>query len=163
MKHGNDKGIIFTDVCFITNDVLRLRAFYEAVFGVSAEGDEIHSGISIDGLTLVFDHVDIADDNPTFQYVGAGGANNVIIGFNVDDVDAEYKRLLSLGAEMLNKPTTHRAQPNSISIPRLTMPFAHQPSFLTDKYSTQMSIRSAIYLPNLRCARSRYSRRYPMQ
>jgi predicted enzyme related to lactoylglutathione lyase len=97
----------FTDVCFITNDVLRLRAFYEAVFGVAAEGDEINSGISVDGLTLVFDHVDIAMENPTFRYVDAGGANNVIVGFNVDDVDAEYKRLLTLGAEMLNEPTTH--------------------------------------------------------
>jgi predicted enzyme related to lactoylglutathione lyase len=97
----------FTDVCFITNDVLRLRAFYEAVFGVKAEGDEIHSGISINGLTLVFDHVDIADENPTFRYVEAGCANNVIVGFNVDDVDAEYRRLLPLGAEMLTEPTTH--------------------------------------------------------
>ena len=57
------------DVCFITNDVLRLRAFYETVFGVKAEGNEIHSGISINGLTLVFDHVDIADENPTFRYI----------------------------------------------------------------------------------------------
>ena len=100
-------NIQFTDVCFITNDVLRLRAFYEAVFGVKAEGDEIHSGISIEGLTLVFDHVDIAEENQTFRYVEAGGANNVIIGFNVDDVDAEYNRLLPLGAIMLNEPTTH--------------------------------------------------------
>jgi len=100
-------GIQFTDVCFITNDVLRLRAFYEAVFGVQSEGDEIHSGISLDGLTLVFDHVDIADDNPTFRYIEGGGSNNVIVGFNVDDVDAEYQRLLSLGAQMLNEPTTH--------------------------------------------------------
>jgi len=97
----------FTDVCFITNDVLRLRAFYETVFNVKAEGDEIHSGISMDRLTLVFDHVDIADENPTFRYVSADGANNVIVGFNVDDVDAEYKRLLPMGAQMLNEPTTH--------------------------------------------------------
>ncbi len=97
----------FTDICFITNDVLRLRAFYEAVFDVKAEGDKIHSGISIDGLTLVFDHVSLSDDNPVFKYVEAGGANNVIIGFNVADVDAEYCRLLSLGTEMLNEPTTH--------------------------------------------------------
>lgn len=100
-------GFQFTDICFITNDVLRLRAFYEAVFNVRAEGDEIHSGISINGLTLVFDHVDIADENPSFRYVEAGSANNVIVGFNVDNVDAEYQRLLSLGAEMLNEPTTH--------------------------------------------------------
>ena len=92
----------FTDVCFITNDVLQLRAFYEVVFGMVAEGNEIHSGISIDGLTLVFDHVDIADDNSTFRYIEAGGANNVIVGFNIDDVDTEYNRLLLLGVEMLN-------------------------------------------------------------
>ena len=97
----------FTDVCFITNDVLRLRAFYEHVFGADAEGDKIHSGISIDGLSLVFDHVDIANDNQTFRFIEGGGANNVIVGFNVDDVDAEYRRLLMLGAEMLNEPTTH--------------------------------------------------------
>jgi len=100
-------SIQFTDVCFITKDVLRLRAFYETVFCVTAEGDEIHSGISIKGLTLVFDHVDIAHDNQTFQFIEGGGANNVIIGFNVDDVDAEYHRLHMLGIEMLNKPTTH--------------------------------------------------------
>jgi predicted enzyme related to lactoylglutathione lyase len=100
-------SIQFTDVCLITNDVLRLRAFYETVFGVKAEGDEIHSGLSIDGLTFVFDHVDIADENPTFRYISAGGANNVIVGFNVDDVDAEYQRLLPLGAQMLNEPKTH--------------------------------------------------------
>ncbi len=99
--------IKFTDICFITEDVPRLRAFYEAVFSVEAEGDEIHSGIIIDGLTLVFDHVDIADENPTFRYIEAGGANNVIVGFNVDDADAEYKRLLALGVDMLNEPTTH--------------------------------------------------------
>ncbi|MCL2486015.1 MAG: VOC family protein [Oscillospiraceae bacterium] len=97
----------FTDICFITNDVIRLRGFYESVFGVKAEGDEIHSGIALDGLTLVFDHVDIADENPAFRYVSAGGANNVIVGFNVDDVDAEHQRVLSLGAETLNEPTTH--------------------------------------------------------
>jgi uncharacterized glyoxalase superfamily protein PhnB len=57
---------------------------------------------------LVFDQVGIADENPTFRYVYAGGANNVIVGFNVDDVDAEYKRLLPLGAQMLNEPTTHQ-------------------------------------------------------
>ena len=100
-------NIRFTDVCFITNDVLRLRAFYEAVFGVKAEGNEIHSGISINGLTLVFDHVDIAEENQTFRYVKAGGANNVIVGFNVYNVDAEYQRLLTLGTQMLNAPTTH--------------------------------------------------------
>jgi predicted enzyme related to lactoylglutathione lyase len=39
--------------------------------------------------------------------VTAVGANNVIIGFNVEDVDSEYNRISALGAEMLNEPTTH--------------------------------------------------------
>jgi predicted enzyme related to lactoylglutathione lyase len=100
-------SIQFTDICFITEDVLRLRAFYEAVFDVKAEGDEFHSGISLGGMTFVFDYFDMLQDNPSFRSVSAGGANNVIVGFNVDDVDAEYKRLQALGAETLNELTTH--------------------------------------------------------
>lgn len=97
----------FTDVCFITEDVLRLRAFYEAVFGGKAEGDVIHSALVMDGIQFTFDYVDPLQKNSAFHYVSAGGANNVIVGFNVDDVDVEYQRLLPLGAEMLNEPTTH--------------------------------------------------------
>jgi predicted enzyme related to lactoylglutathione lyase len=97
----------FTDICYITNDVLKLRAFYEAVFNVKAEGDEWHSGISIPGLTFTFDHAPTLQETSAFHYVSGGGANNVIVGFNVDDVDAEYARLLTLGVEMLNEPTTH--------------------------------------------------------
>ena len=97
----------FTDVCLITNDVLKLRAFYEAVFGGVAEGNGIHSSLTAGGVTFVFDYVDPLQESEAFHYVAAGGANNVIVGFNVDDVDAEYQRLLGIGAEMLSQPTTH--------------------------------------------------------
>lgn len=100
-------NVQFTDVCFITEDVIRLRVFYETVFYAKAEGDEIHSSLSIKGLTFTFVYVATLRENSAFHYVSAGGANNVIVSFNVDDVDAEYQRLLSLGAEMLNQPTTH--------------------------------------------------------
>jgi len=100
-------SIQFTDICFITKDVPRLVAFYEAVFGGKAEGDEIHSGLALYGMFLAFDHADTLQNNPAFRYVTAAGANNVIISFNVDDVDIEYQRLQSLGAELLNQPTTH--------------------------------------------------------
>ncbi len=39
----------FTDVCFITDNVPRLREFYESVFGCKGEGDEIHSGLNLVG------------------------------------------------------------------------------------------------------------------
>ena len=100
-------SIQFTDVCFITEDVLRLRAFYEAVFGGIAEGNEVHSSLITDGVTFTFDFVEPLQENSVFRYVSASGANNVIIGFNVDDVDSEYKRLLPMGVEMLNQHTTH--------------------------------------------------------
>ena len=100
-------AIQFTDVCYITKDVLKLRVFYEAVFGVEAEGDERHSGLSIPGLTFCFDNASNLQDMLAFRYVEGGGANNVIVGFNVEDVDVEYERLLALGVEMLNQPITH--------------------------------------------------------
>jgi uncharacterized glyoxalase superfamily protein PhnB len=96
----------FTDICFITQDVPRLAAFYEAVFGSKAQGDEVHAGLEAGGVTFVFDHVGVQDYEP-FRYVAAGCANNVIVGFDVEDVDAEYERLRALGVTMLNQPTTH--------------------------------------------------------
>jgi len=93
----------FTDVCFITNDVLRLCAFYESVFGGKAEGDEWHSTLGISGLHFVF----LLEKNSDFYYEFAGNASNTILSFNVDDLDVEYRRLISLGAEMINEPTTH--------------------------------------------------------
>jgi len=93
----------FTDICFITDDVLQLRAFYEAVFGGKAEGDEVHTTLGVGGLHFTF----MAEKTEAFYYEYTGGVSNTILSFNVDDVDAEYRRLLSLGAEMLTQPTTH--------------------------------------------------------
>ena len=53
-------NIQFTDITFVTNNVLRLRAFYEAVFGGKADGDEFHSTLGIDGTYFVF----LAQKNP---------------------------------------------------------------------------------------------------
>jgi len=93
----------FTDACFVTNDVLRLRAFYETVFSGKAEGDEWHSTLRIGGLHMVF----LLENNSDFYYEYANGASNTVLNFNVDDTDTEYQRLLSLGVEPHTKPTTH--------------------------------------------------------
>ena len=101
-------GLIeFTDVCFLTDDVLKLREFYESVFNIKAEGDEIHSGLVVEGLRIVFDSAELLKENNFFEYISSKSSNNTIIGFNVSDVDFEYKRLKTLGVEMLNEPTTH--------------------------------------------------------
>ena len=58
----------FTDLCFVTKDVLRLCAFYESVFGGKAEGDEWHSTLGINGLHFVF----LLEKNSDFYYEFAG-------------------------------------------------------------------------------------------
>ena len=93
----------FADVCFITNDVPRLRAFYQSVLDVKADGDETHSTMDMNGFGLTF----LSQKNPAFYYEITGSAGNVILSFNVDDVDSEYQRLLSLGVVMANEIVTH--------------------------------------------------------
>ena len=97
----------FSSIGFTTNDVLKLRAFYEAVFGGTAEGDEIHSCLCLDGIGFVFASADMSKYHPTFGYASAKSSDNITICVDVDDVDAEYQRLLTLDANMLNEPTTH--------------------------------------------------------
>lgn len=96
-------SIQFTDLCFVTKNVLHLRTFYESVFGGRAEGDEWHSTLAIDSLIIVF----MLERNSDFYYEFSDNAGNTILSFHVEDLDAEYGRLKSLGAEMLNEPTTH--------------------------------------------------------
>jgi len=98
----------FTDICFISGDVLSLIKFYETVFGVKAseDGDEIHSGLNVGGLNISIDSARLTENTP-FHYVSGASSDNTIVGFNVDDVDVEYARLLALGVTMLNEPTTH--------------------------------------------------------
>lgn len=97
----------FTDLCLISEDVARLKKFYEAVFCVPSEGDNFHATIALDGLQITFDAAKGVKDSPSFGYVSGQSSNNTIIGFNVADVDAEYKKLHALGVCMLNQPTTH--------------------------------------------------------
>ena len=98
----------FTDICLISNDVPGLVKFYETVFNVkvATDSDEIHSGLNIGGMNISIDSAKLME-NSAFHYVSGTSSNNTIIGFNVDDVDFEYTRLLELGVTMLNKPTTH--------------------------------------------------------
>ena len=100
-------AIQFTSISFFTRDVPRLRAFYEEVFGVKAQGDDMHSSLRVGAVGIVIASVDLPKIVPSFHYASAQSSNNTVASFGVDDVDAEHERLLKLGAEMLNPPTTH--------------------------------------------------------
>lgn len=98
----------FTDICIISDDVLSLVKFYETVFGVKAADDsnEIHAGVCIGSLNLIIDSSKLVE-NTAFHYVSGQSSDNIIIGFNVEDVDSEYNRLCGLGVTTLNAPVTH--------------------------------------------------------
>jgi predicted enzyme related to lactoylglutathione lyase len=97
----------FTDITFVSDDVLRLVDFYEKLFNVSAaERGEIHSALNIGGLRLTIDRTPISD-NSVFGYATGKSSDNTLLCFDVDDADAEHRRVSSLGAVTLNEPTTH--------------------------------------------------------
>ena len=82
------------EICLLTRDVPRLAAFYAAVLGVdTATDDPVHQTIIAEETMLTILHDDHAGDAPTAS-----------IAFSVEDVEAEYRRLLALGMTILQPP-----------------------------------------------------------
>ena len=97
----------FADISFLTPDVARLRAFYEAVFQAESAGDEFHAWISAGGLALVFDAAPNLAATDAFSYAENLRPGAAILSFDVSDVDDAYARLSVLNISFLNAPTTH--------------------------------------------------------
>jgi len=95
--------MIFSDICIITTDVKKIRAFYELIFNEKAEGDEIHSFIECGGLGLAIYNKTNAINDMGFNFENAG-TGLLTIGFNVEDVTVEYQRILELNVNQLTKP-----------------------------------------------------------
>lgn len=85
------------EVCLLTSDVIRLANFYKLLFGIDNESnDDIHQFIISEETTLtVYNDGMERKSNP----------QNICIAFTVDDVDAEYARLVKLGVEIVDPPT----------------------------------------------------------
>lgn len=94
----------FTDVCIFTENVIELVEFYEKVFEVEAEKDEIHSVLNANGLTIAFYDKRHAESLMGFDFSDSGNGMSYI-GFNVDNVDHEYNRLKNIGIESMSMPT----------------------------------------------------------
>jgi len=86
----------FTDICLITENVLELRQFYESIFDVESEGDEVHSFLKIDDLDMAIYAKNAAESDMGFDFTGAG-IGLFSIGFTVDDADVEFQRISALG------------------------------------------------------------------
>lgn len=92
-------------VCIITQDVHRLRDFYQSVLEVAAEGDDIFVTFSIPGASLsLFSLQGLEEMCPGLMTDSGGGT--CFLEFEVEDVDKEYERLKELDVRVVKPPTT---------------------------------------------------------
>lgn len=91
----------------ITEDVARLRAFYTEVLGCAAQGDDIHTEISSGGVGFVLYDRAASEADMAFVYGDGMGRGYTTISFRVEDVDAEYARLMGMGVAFMTAPKTY--------------------------------------------------------
>jgi catechol 2,3-dioxygenase-like lactoylglutathione lyase family enzyme len=96
----------FAGICLITKNVPGLSDFYANVLKVKAEGDDVHAELHTEGASMAIFSVEGMEQMAPGSMQGAG-YGGVTIAFEVDDVDAEYKRIKGLGIECILLPTTH--------------------------------------------------------
>lgn len=84
------------EVCLLTSDVIRLANFYKLLFGIDNESnDDTHQFIISEETTLT-----VYNDGMERK----SNQHNICIAFTVDDVDAEYARLVKLGVRIVDPP-----------------------------------------------------------
>lgn len=91
-------GIMRIDeVCLLTNNVRRLAGFYRQLLETDNGSDnEVHQFILTEGTALtVYNDGTVKNDQN----------QNICLAFTVEDMDAAYKKVLALGAKIIEPPT----------------------------------------------------------
>ncbi len=89
--------MVFAGICLITKDVIQLSNFYKMILMTTSDcDDEIHQEIMTSGASLA-----ILRNEET----SSTGNANMSMAFTVEDVDAEFVRLQSLGIPIVEPPT----------------------------------------------------------
>src|SRR5512142_2887120 len=96
----------FQGITLLTTDVPRLAAFYAAVFGAKAEGNERHAVIRVGGLGLALWHPDGLAQRIE-DYPLDVRRHCYALMFSVKDLDAEFERLKTVHVEFTELPTLH--------------------------------------------------------
>ncbi|MBE6579309.1 MAG: VOC family protein [Ruminococcaceae bacterium] len=85
------------EVSLYTNDVVTLANFYKQLFDIDNQSnDTVHQVIISEGTSFTI-YNDGSRKNNNNQ--------NIRLAFTVDDIHAEYQKLLTLGVEIIEKPT----------------------------------------------------------
>ena len=95
----------FNGICLVTPDVIRLRDFYRTVLDVEGEGTESFVQLKTSGAVIsIFCESGMERMAPgSMRNHGHGGYT---IEFEVEDVDAEYERLMDLRVPIVKMPST---------------------------------------------------------
>ena len=92
-------------ICLITEDVRRLGTFYRTVLGQDGQVDDAYSSFEVNGVVLSMYSVAGTEAMAPGSLAGAG-TGRWVLEFEVEDVDAEYGRLVELGVPIVKPPTT---------------------------------------------------------
>lgn len=85
------------EVSLLTNDVLRLAAFYKQLLEIDNDSnDEVHQFLITEETTLTIYNDGSIKNNQN---------QNICLAFTVDDIEREYKKVLALGAKVIEGPT----------------------------------------------------------
>lgn len=96
----------FSGICLITRNVRALSDFYQRILGVEGEGNDTHMELKTEGAGMaVFSYEGMEQMAP--GSMDGAGFGSFTVSFEVDDVDAEYERILPLGVSMVKLPQTH--------------------------------------------------------
>ena len=99
--------MIFTDITLITEDVLNLAAFYEKLFDISVEKNEIHTQFEIGFLRITLYSQRAAESDMNFSFDRYHGTGKMTIGFNLDEIDSWVSKLKDLNVDFVAGPKTY--------------------------------------------------------
>ena len=85
------------EVCLLTNDVKMLADFYKQLLETeNGSDDEIHQFILAEETALTLYNDGTVKNNQN---------QNICLAFTVDDMEKAYKKVLALGAQVIEPPT----------------------------------------------------------
>lgn len=85
------------EVSLLTNDVLKLATFYKQLLEIdNGSDDEVHQFLITEGTALTIYNDGSMKNNQN---------QNICLAFTVDDIEREYKKVLALGAKVIEGPT----------------------------------------------------------
>lgn len=86
-----------SEVSLLTNDVLRLASFYKQLLEIENDReDTIHQFLITEGTALTIYNDGSVKNNQN---------QNICLAFTVDNIENEYKKVLAMGARIIEAPT----------------------------------------------------------